>query len=218
MPQHLVVRGNNRHDVFFRDADRLVFLRYLAEACDDDACELHAFVLMSNHVHLLATGKAPMALSTLMQDVGRRYVKYVNSAYKRSGALYEGRFKSSLVETSAYFLACMRYIELNPVRAGLARSPGEYPWSSFGQNAFGDPSGALTPHPEYLALGSDPARRGAAYLRLFDGGMAPAELAAIRESARMGRALGGDRFCAAVEATLRRPVKVRPQGRPFRRI
>ena len=215
LPQHLIIRGNNRSDVFFKDADRHAFLRYLAEACADGACDLHAFVLMNNHAHLLATGKGPMALSRLMQDVGRRYVKYVNSAYKRSGALYEGRFKSSLVETAAYFLTCMRYIELNPVRAGLASSPADYPWSSFGQNSSGEPSGLVRAHPEYLSLALNPARRAAAYLGLFEGAIADSHLAAIRESARMGRALGSDRFCAALEATLRRPVKVVRQGRPL---
>ena len=218
LPQHLIVRGNNHGDVFFRDGDRLVFLSYLAEACAQDACDVHAFVLMTNHVHLLATGNGPMALSRMMQDVGRRYVKYVNSAYKRSGALYEGRFKSSLVETSSYFLTCMRYIELNPVRAGMAHGPAEYPWSSFGQNSSGEPSGLVAAHPEYLALGPDAARRGMAYVELFDEAIADSQLAAIRESGRMGRALGSDRFCAAVETTLRRPVKVAPQGRPARRI
>ena len=216
LPQHLISRGNNRNDIFFRDRDRLVFLEYLAEACTDNDCAVHAFVLMSNHVHLLATGNAPMAISRMMQDLGRRYVLYVNSAYKRTGALYDGRFKSSLVETSSYLLACMRYIELNPVRAGMVRSPGEHPWSSFGQNASGDPTGLVKPHPEYLQLSADPARRRAAYLGLFDGGIAGDELLAIRESAQMNRPLGGERFYAAIEATLRRPVKVAPQGRPRR--
>ena len=211
-----MVRGNNQGEIFFRDADRHAFLRYLAEACDDDACAVHAFVLMSNHVHLLATGTRPMALSRLMQDVGRRYVKYVNTAYERSGALYEGRFKSSLVESPSYFLTCMRYIELNPVRAGMARGPGEYPWSSFGQNATGEPTGLVVAHPEYLSLGPDAERRSKAYVNMFGEAIPEDSLKAIRDSARKGRALGSDRFCAAVEGTLRRPVKLVPQGRPSR--
>ena len=217
LPQHLIVRGNNHGDIFFRDGDRLVFLKYLAEACARDDCEVHAFVLMTNHVHLLATGNGSMSLSRMMQDVGRRYVKYVNTAYKRSGALYEGRFKSSLVESSSYFLTCMRYIELNPVRAGMTPSPAEYPWSSFAQNASGEPGGLVSAHPEYVALGADPARRAMIYVKLFEEAITDRHLAAIRESGRMGRALGSDRFCAAVEATLRRPVKVVRRSRPARR-
>ncbi len=216
LPQHLISRGNNRNDIFFRDRDRSVFLQYLAEACVDNDCSVHAFVLMSNHVHLLATGNASMAISRMMQDLGRRYVLYVNSAYKRTGALYEGRFRSSLVETSSYLFACMRYIELNPVRAAMVRRPGEHPWSSFGQNARGDPSGILTPHPEYLQLSADPERRGAAYLRMFDDAIPDDQLTAIRNSARMNRVLGGTLFCEAVEATLRRPVRVAARGRPRR--
>ena len=209
-----MVRGNNHGEIFFGDADRDVFLKYLGEACEDQACTVHAFVLMGNHVHLLATGTRSMALSLLMQDVGRRYVKYVNTAYKRSGALYEGRFKSSLVETSSYFLTCMRYIESNPVRAGMARRPGEYPWTSFGQNATGEPTGLVVAHPEYLALGADAEQRSRAYLSMFEEAIPQDRLAAIRESARKGRALGSDEFCKAVEGTLKRPVKVIPQGRP----
>ena len=214
LPQHLISRGNNRNDIFFRARDRSVFLQYLAEASVDNDCAVHAFVLMSNHVHLLATGNAPMAISRMMQDLGRRYVLYVNSSCKRTGALYEGRFRSSLVETGSYLFTCMRYIELNPVRAGMVRQPGEHLWSSFRQNAGGNPSGLLTPHPEYLGLSEDPTRRGAAYLRLFDDIIPDDQLAAIRKSAQMNRVLGGKQFCEAIEATLRRPVRVSPRGRP----
>ena len=216
LPQHLISRGNNRNDIFFRDQDRRLFLQYLAEACADNACAVHAFVLMSNHVHLLATGNASMAISKMMQDLGRRYVLYVNSSYKRTGALYEGRFRSSLVETRSYLLTCMRYIEMNPVRAGMSGTPAGFPWSSFHQNASGDPAGLLTPHPEYLQLSPDSRKRGESYLRLFEGALAQGELAAIRESAQMNRALGGERFCEAIAATLRRPVKVTSRGRPKR--
>jgi putative transposase len=216
LPQHLISRGNNRHDIFFCDADRGVFLQYLANSCADNGCAVHAFVLMSNHFHLLATGSRPKAISRMMQDLGRRYVLYVNKRHSRTGALYEGRFRSSLVETSSYFLTCMRYIELNPVRAGMVRTPGDFPWSSFGQNTGGDPSGLVTPHAEYLQLSADAHRRGEAYLRMFDDVIDDNRLKAIRESVQMNRALGGEQFCKAIEATLRRPVKVTPQGRPRR--
>lgn len=214
LPQHLISRGNNRQDIFFCEGDRGVFLRYLAQSCEDNDCAVHAFVLMSNHVHVLATGNRRMAISGMMQDLGRRYVLYVNKRHGRTGSLYEGRFRSSLVETSSYFLTCMRYVELNPVRAGMVRTPGECPWSSFRQNASGEPSGLLRPHAEYLQLGADPQRRGEAYLRMFDEAIDESRLKAIRESAQMNRALGGEQFCKAIEATLLRPVQVTAQGRP----
>ncbi len=213
----MIVRGNDRQAIFFSDDDRSFFLKCLGDARSQRRCEVHAFVLMPNHVHLLATGTAPMGVSRMMQDVGRAYVKYVNSRHKRTGALYEGRFKSSVIETSRYFLACMRYIELNPVRAHIVSHPARFRWSSHGQNVTGDPSGLLTPHPEYLSLGFDPGQRAAAYVRLFDGQLAEPDLKAIRQSARQGCALGGERFCEAVAATLRRPVGFVPQGRPDRR-
>jgi len=169
---------------------------------------------MPNHVHLLATTGTPLGLSKMMQDVGRAYVKYVNSRYKRTGALYEGRFKSSLVETRRYFLACMRYIELNPVRARMVAHPAQFPWSSFGQNITGDPSGLLAPHPEYIALGADVERRALAYAELFEDQMDETELMSIRQCARQGRALGSEKFCEAVENTLGRRVTFAPPGRP----
>lgn len=214
LPQHLIARGNNRSAIFFRDADRLEFLRYLAEACADNACDVHAFVLMSNHVHLLATGKASRAISRTMQDLGRRYAQYVNRAHKRTGTLYEGRFKSSLVETGSYFLTCMKYIELNPVRAGMVAHPADHPWSSYGQNVSGEPTGLVTAHPEYLQLGRDGQTRGQAYRRWLEEAIGGEQLIAIRESAQQSRALGSEAFCRALEGTLRRDVKVRPRGRP----
>jgi putative transposase len=217
LPQHVVVRGNDRSDIFFCDDDRLAFLKLLGEARRERECEIHAFVLMRNHVHLLATGVAPFAISRMMQDIGRAYVKRINSRYERTGTLYEGRFKSSLVESHSYFLACMRYVEMNPVRAGLASHPSTFPWSSFGQNASGEPSGLITPHAEYLGLGRDAPARRRAYLQLFDVGASEQEVAAIRECAQQGRALGSDQFCKALEGTLLRSVRVVPQGRPARR-
>jgi putative transposase len=217
LPQHLIVRGNDRRAIFFCDRDRSCFLKHLGEASTERACDVHAFVLMDNHVHVLATANDAGGLSKMMQDVGRSYVKYINSTYKRTGTLYEGRFKSSLVETSRYFLACMRYIELNPVRAGLAGMPGDFPWSSFGQNATGEPMGLVTAHPEYLALGVDAASRSDAYLRLFDEPVDDVELSAIRTSVRQGRALGSALFCQALQATLGRHVSTAPRGRPGRR-
>jgi len=200
--------------MFFSDKDRVVFLRHLGEACSDNRCGLHAFVLMTNHVHLLATGYSGGAISLTMRDVGRRYVQYFNGEYERTGTLYEGRFKSSLVETTRYFLTCMRYIELNPVRAGIVTHPADYSWSSFCQNASGDPSGLVVAHAEYLQLGANPRNRGEAYRRLFDEAIGDDQLAAIRNSAQKSRALGSEAYCDALEATLAESVRAKPQGRP----
>ena len=167
MPQHLWIRGNNRLPCFFEELDRHVYLGYLNEASIVSASEVHAYVLMTNHVHLLATGREPRSLSRLMQAVNRRYSRYFNKAHERTGTLYESRYRSSLVQTERYFFALMRYIELNPVRAGMVQHPGGYPWSSYRQNALGAPAGVLTAHPLYCQLGTTPSDRSHAYRRLF---------------------------------------------------
>lgn len=215
-PQHLWARGNNRLPCFFRDQDRRIYLRYLEEAATDSESEVYAFVLMTNHVHLLAAGRKGGAISRMMQSVGRRYARYVNDTHGRTGALYEGRFRSSLVQTERYFLTCMRYIELNPVRAGMVGSPGQYAWSSFSQNALGAPRGWLAAHPEYLRLGKDAEERAAAYRDLFSRPISDEDMAAIRVHVRKNRALGSDRFREAVGATLGRNVGIVSPGRPRR--
>jgi putative transposase len=216
LPHHVWIRGNDRRAVFFSDADRSRFLECLGEARAKRLCEIHAFVLMTNHVHVLATPQSPAGLSRMMQDLGRKYVRYVNTSHDRTGGLYEGRFKSSLVETSSYFLTCMRYIELNPVRAGMVEHVAQYPWSSFGQNVTGEPTGLITPHPEYLALGRDSRSRGEAYYRLFDEAIDPVHVDAIRQTVQQGCALGGEEFVRAVESMLGRTAAFVPHGRPER--
>jgi putative transposase len=211
---HVWVRGNNRHAIFFSEADRLLFLKYLGEARARRQCDIHAFVLMTNHVHLLATPRVERGLSKMMQDVGRKYVRYINRSRERTGGLYEGRFKSSLVQTESYFLNCMRYIERNPVRAGMVAHPAQYAWSSFGQNVTGEPTGLVTPHPEYLALGADAESRGNAYYRLFGEELREEQLEEIRRSIQQGSALGGEDFCRAVESLVGHAVSYVPQGRP----
>ena len=214
--QHLIVRGNNRGLLFGTDTDRQMFMRYLIEARDKHGVHIHAFVLMSNHVHLLATGSEPFSLSRAMQALGRRYARYFNRRHGRTGTLFEGRFHSSLVETERYLLTCMRYIELNPVRAGMVRGPGEHRWSSFEANASGDPGGIVTPHPEYLHLGADTQSRATRYLELVASGVTEEDLAAIREHAAKSRALGGESFLRGVEGTLGRKVGIVKRGRPSR--
>ncbi len=214
IPQHLIVRGNNRSLLFRDDADRCVFMRFLDEALDGCACDLHAYVLMSNHVHLLATGHLEGELSELMQRIGRRFARLVNLRWCRTGTLFEGRFRSSLVDSESYFLTCMRYIELNPVRAGLLDHPGKYFWSSYRQNATGEPRAPVRPHETYLRLGATRSERGREYRRLVEAGVAQEDLIRIRESANKCRALGSESFCRQIAELVGRRVDPRAQGRP----
>jgi putative transposase len=214
LPLHLIVRGNDRKPIFFSDDDRLYFLQCIGKISAKRACEIHAFVLMPNHVHMLATPRREHAASRMMQDLGRAYVAHVNKLHGRTGALYEGRFRSSLVETTRYFLACMRYIEMNPVRARITQDPRRYEWSSYGQNITGDPTGLVTPHSEYLSLGRDCAERARAYRRLFDIPQEDEDLLAIRRGARHGTAVGTQSYCQELSKLLGRTVAFVPQGRP----
>jgi putative transposase len=217
VPQHLIVRGNNRATIFRDDGDRITFLRYLDDALEACVCDLHAYVLMDNHVHLLATGHVAGELSDFMQRVGRKYVRPFNLRWSRTGTLFEGRFRSSLVDSEAYLFTCMTYIELNPVRAGMVVAPGDFAWSSYRQNASGDPRGPLVPHPLYRDLGAGQVDRASAYREMVKIGLSDSDLERIRDSARKCRALGSEAFCARVEAELGRAAVPRPQGRPRKR-
>lgn len=214
LPQHVVVRGHNRTAIFHDDGDHEVLLKYVKEALARLDCALHAYVLMPNHVHLLATGVEPGAISAFMQSVGRRYSRYVNRRLGRTGSLFERRFYSSLVQTDEYFLACMRYIELNPVRARMVARPWLYRWSSYRENADGAPSGLLTPHALFLALGADRNARRIAYRRLFDVAFPQEHLEAFRRAMAKCEAVGDPEFKRRLEAQLGHPVVVGDRGRP----
>src|SRR3989344_2182750 len=164
-PLHIIQRGNNRLPCFFADEDYRFYLDSLKEASTRYGCRVHAYVLMTNHVHLLLTPESVESPSAALQSVGRRYVRYINHTYRRSGTLWEGRFKSALIDSERYLLVCSRYIELNPVRARMVEQPGDYRWSSYRHNALGQADGLLTPHYLYESLNSDTARRCAAYRR-----------------------------------------------------
>lgn len=167
-PFHVIQRGNNRQACFFEACDYEFYLECLQDASEKYECGVHAYVLMTNHVHLLVTPGSKNGLPRMMQSIGRRYVKWVNSHYKRSGTLWEGRYKASVVDSKCYLLACYRYIEMNPVRAGMVGAPYEYPWSSYQSNAGEIDNLWLDHHAEYLALGSSPMKRQRAYRALFD--------------------------------------------------
>jgi putative transposase len=217
VPQHIVIRGNNRSDLFHTDNDRTVFLRLLRHAAETTGSQVHAFVPMTNHVHLLASGAKPGSLSSLVQSLGRRYAYYVNRAYERTGTLFEGRFRSSLVDSDRYLFTCMRYIELNPVRAGLVVNPGDYPWTSHRQNAGLEAFTWVIPTDEYRALGCDQVARGEAYRALFTLPLDAGDLDAIRKSTSKGCPFGSQGFVARTERLLGRPARTRPRGRPRKR-
>jgi putative transposase len=211
---HVVQRGNNRSCCFFSDSDYQLYLGCLEHACNQYEVALHAYVLMTNHCHLLMTPETKDGISKVMQSVGRRYVQYVNKSYGRSGTLWEGRHKASLVDTESYLLACYRYIELNPVRAGMVKTPGDYPWSSFHVNANGDESSLITPHTVYLALDRDQTHSCARYRKLFEMALDKGVLNEIRTATEFSMPLGNDRFKEEIEAALDLKVGHAKRGRP----
>jgi len=212
--QHVVQRGNDRQACFADDADFLHYRQELGDAALKHDCDLHAYVLMTNHVHLLVTPARPGSVSRMMQAIGRRYVGSFNARYRRTGTLWEGRFKAALVGTDRYLLTCYRYIELNPVRARMVEFPGEYRWSSHACNALGAHEARITPHTCYLALGADATKRQLAYRDLFFQPQPLDHLEELRVHTQQQRALGSDRFRDQIEVLANRSVIVRPRGRP----
>ena len=217
VPQHIVQRGNNRQACFFAEADYLYYPDALRIAADKFGGRIHAYVLMTNHVHLLMTPDRENALSEVMQSVGRRYVRYVNTEYRRSGTLWEGRFKASLVQSEAYLLTCCRYIELNPVRAGMVDHPGEYRWSSYSANALGAVDETLCLHDEYRRLGATGAERQAAYRALFCHLLDPGVVMDIRDAVNHELVVGTSRFKDEVEAMTKRRTRMGQPGRPSKK-
>ena len=201
--------------MFFAEEDYHCYLHWLKESAADWHCAIHAYVLMTNHVHLLVTSEKPDGIAKMMQSIGRRYVQYINRSYHRTGSLWEGRFKSSLVQAEEYLLTCMRYIELNPVRANMVNDPAQYRWSSYRHNGLGQADERIAPHPLHLALGKDDGTRQAAYRALFRSELDDEALADIRRALAQGQPLGSERFsemmCAAVGV---RRAQRRP-GRPI---
>ena len=189
---HVIQRGNNRGPCFDDDEDRKRYLTVLLRASDRARCAIHAYVLMSNHVHLLVTASDASAAARMMQVMGPAYVRYFNRRHGRTGTLWEGRYRSGLIDSERYFLQCSRYIEMNPVRAGIVIEPGAYRWSSFRSNALGEFDSLVRRHPVYLALGRENAARREAYRALFDVGLDWTMLDAIRRATNKGVALGAD--------------------------
>jgi putative transposase len=210
--QHLIQRGNNRDACFYSEADYKAYLTFLKDAAIKHQVAIHAFVLMTNHVHLLLTPSDHQGVSRMMQSLGRKYVQYFNFTHGRTGTLWEGRYKSTLVDADAYLLTVYRYIELNPVRAEMVSHASDYPWSSYQGNAAGESIALLTPHLLYRRLGKTDNERQAAYRALFRGRMPERDLAAIREATNKAWVLGDDRFRAQIEAKTGRPPALRGRG------
>jgi putative transposase len=216
-PQHIIQRGNNRQIIFAAEADYQFFRDALVEAADKHGLAIHAYVWMTNHIHLLATPEFDDSISKVFQSVGRRYVQYFNFTYRRSGTLWEGRYRATVVDSERYLLTLMRYIELNPVRAGMVEHPRDYPLSSYRFNAqgmIGLNTDWLKPHNEYLCLGRNDADRQAAYRQLFKAAISGNDLTDIRECTHKGWALGGDRFREQIESLTQRRAASKGVGRP----
>lgn len=212
MPQLILQRGNNRAQVFNDDADFEQYRAHLRESAREAGVALHAYVLMPNHVHLVATPSDEGAAGAMMQRLGRRYVRYFNDRHGRSGTLWEGRYRSTVVEPAAYLLACYAYVELNPVRHQLANDPSHYYWSSCRHHVGLAADPLITDHALYWALGNTPFERQAVYRTLLESGLSGSQLDAIRFAAHRGWMLGA----ADVESTANRRGQPLPKGRPRR--
>ena len=214
VPQHIIQRGNNRDPCFYAETDYQRYKHDLLEAARKNHVAIHAYVLMTNHVHLLATPTTPHGISHMMQDVGRRYVSYINRTYRRSGTLWEGRFKASLVDSERYLFVCMRYIELNPVRANMVEHPGEYAWSSYHCNAWGKPDKLIKEHPLYIDTGSCADSRQYNYRELFIAHMDASIIHDVREALNRELVLGREDFKERIEAITKRQTRPAAMGRP----
>ena len=217
LPYHVIQRGNNREACFIEPENYLFYLELWKELSTRYGAAVHAYCLMTNHVHFLATPDNEVAISNTMKVVGSRYAQYINKKYRRTGTLWEGRHRASLVQSERYLLTCMRYIECNPVRAQMVARPEEYRWSSYGTNAWGDHSW-LRPHEEYARLGTTPAERGHAYRELFKIEVTDEDLHLIRRAAHYCQPVGHDRFREQIERKYGIKLGQMERGRPRREM
>ncbi|RJG02330.1 transposase [Noviherbaspirillum sedimenti] len=213
-PHHVIQRGNDRQAIFRDDEDYRAFLKWLREAARQFKVALHAYVLMPNHVHLLVSPADAAGLGKMMQWIGRYYVPYFNHKYQRVGTLWQGRYRTSVIDSERYFMTCSRYIECNPARAGLVVDPARYPWSSYMHHigVVADPY--ITEHPLYWSLGNTPFEREAAYKALVEQALTSEEVQALQDAADTGWALGSAQFKAGLERQVQRRVQPGKRGRP----
>ena len=220
-PQHIIQRGNNRQVIFVAEADYQLFRDSLVEAAGRFGLAIHAYVWMTNHIHLLATPAYEDSISKTFQSTGRKYVQYFNFTYRRSGTLWEGRYRATVVDSERYLLSIMRYIDLNPVRAGTVAHPRQYPWSSHRHYAYGEGGinlNWLIEHDQYLDMSRSEEIRRQAYRELFKTEMGAQELAEIRNCTHKGWALGDRRFREEIEGMGERRAGPAAKGRPRKRV
>jgi putative transposase len=214
VPLHIVQRGHNRQPCFFAEEDYHAYLHWLGEALTREGAKLHAYALMTNHVHLLLTPQTAQSVARVVIALGRRYVQYVNTTYRRSGTLWDSRYKSSAIQAETYFLLCQRYIELNPVRAALVDDPAHFRWTSYRHNALGQANALLTPHETYRRLGRSQAQRQTAYRALFRAQMERTAIDDIRLALNQNQPLGNACFLDEIERMTGQRREARPRGRP----
>ena len=213
-PHHIIQRGNNRQAIFASAADYQTLLDLLDASARKFGVAIHAYVLMANHFHLLATPHSTDALSQMMQAVGRRYVRYFNDSQKRSGTLWEGRYRSTVIQAERYLLPCMAYMDLNPVRAGVVAQARDYPWSSHGHYIGQRTDKLITPHSLVWELGNTPFAREAAYAERVREGISPVQQTTLTDAALRGWALGDPEFVAELQKITQRRVTKSTAGRP----
>lgn len=211
-PQHVIQRGNNRSIIFHSPDDYYFYLEKLLLASERHECKVHAYVLMTNHVHLLVTPAREESISKMQQMVGRYYVQYFNHRYNRTGTLWEGRYRATLIDNQNYFLTCMRYIELNPVRAGIVEYPGSYQWSSYHYNAQGKNDSLISPHDEYLSLGDSEEKRRQAYECLCEIPISQRAIDQIRDATNKAWPLGDESFKKDLESKMDRRITILAKG------
>ncbi len=213
-PQHIIQRGNNRGPIFASEEDYRFYLECLYDAADKQALAIHAYVLMTNHVHLLATPQDETSIPKTLQSVGRRYVQYFDYHYSRPGTLWEDHHKATVIDSTHYLFTCSRYIELNPVRAGMVGHPREYPWSSYHHNAQGKADRLITAHCLYRRLGRTNKERHTGYRHLFRSHLSEHDVTTIQEATNKGWTLGNSRFREKVKSLSKRRSKPLPRGKP----
>lgn len=213
-PLHLIQRGNNREPVFFCDEDDRLYREWLAEAAGEHGCAVHAYVLMTNHVHLLVTPEREDSVPRTMQSLGRRYVRHINAARGRTGTLWEGRYRAAPIDSDEYFFSCCVYIETNPVRAGMAGHPRHWRWSSYRAHAEGRDDPLVSDHPVFRRLGRSHAERQEAYRALFKRPLDEEFVEDLRKATNGGWAMGGETFKRQIAKALKRRVAPLPRGRP----
>ena len=216
-PHHVIQRGNNRQPIVLDETDRRMLYSLWLEESLRHKVAVNAYVLLDNHFHMLLTPPSDEAMSLMMQSVGRSYVRYFNKRHNRSGTLWEGRYKSSLIDSEGYLLTCMAYIDLNPVRAGLAESAEDFSWSSYKHLAGQNIDKLVTPHALYWGLGNTPFAREAAYAEFVAGGLSVATQKALTESALKGRVVGRPDFLRSLEKSTQRQILPQKAGRPFKK-